>query len=104
MLKDIFTRQRELQKRLKNDITSQEFINEQILATVDELMEALRETPWKSWKKNQTLNEENFKEELIDVWHFLINLSLASGMDSIEVYKRFVGKNQINHKRQDEKY
>ena len=37
----------------------------------------MRETAWKNpakikygWKKNQELNEENFKEEIVDLWHF----------------------------------
>tara|TARA_Y100000310_G_C20247343_1_gene607442 strand:- start:18 stop:341 length:324 start_codon:yes stop_codon:yes gene_type:complete len=104
-LHEMFCKQIELQQRLKNKVIgNQKFITEMTLAAVDELMEALRETPWKSWKKQQVLNKENFKEELVDVWHFLINLTMASGMTSKELHARFMTKNKVNHKRQDEEY
>ena len=82
-----------------NNVDS-EYVREQTLALIDEIMEALRETAWKTWKKNQHLNHDNMKEELIDAWHFLINLSMAAGMDSAEVYDLFVKKSQVNRDRQ----
>lgn len=105
MLKEMFNKQMQLQKKLNNEVYhNQEFINSMTLACIDELMEALRETPWKPWKKQQQLNGEKFKAEIIDIWHFVINLSLASGMSSKEVYQRFCDKNKINFKRQDDNY
>lgn len=108
-LNEMFKKQVVLQERLnnfpfRNSKQRQEFINTQSLALIDEIMEAIRETPWKPWKKSAVYNEENFKEELIDCWHFLINLSLASGMSSKEVYKRYINKNRVNHERQDNNY
>jgi len=82
-----------------NDVDSK-FVQEQTLALIDELMEALRETPWKTWKKQQTLNHDKMKEEIIDAWHFLINLSMAAGMDSSEVYELFLKKSKVNRDRQ----
>ena len=103
-LEVMFQKQEQLQAKLKNNVRSQEFISSMTLACIDELMEALRETPWKPWKKRQAFNEEKFKEELIDAWHFIINLSLASGMTSNELYQRFMEKNKTNFKRQNEGY
>lgn len=115
-LDDIFDKQNILQTRLNNfpfkDLKhKQEFINITILAILDELSETLRETSWKNpnyiscgWKTTQMTNNEQFKEEIIDLWHFIINLTLASGMDPNEFYGRFINKNKVNHKRQDEKY
>jgi len=104
----LFKLQNNLQNRLGNfplkPLTTQEFITTQSIALIDEIMEALRETPWKPWKKHQIYNKENFKEELVDAWHFLINLSLASGMNANELYKRFERKNKKNHMRQDNEY
>jgi len=102
-LANMFQRQADLQDKLGVKF-DQEYISTMTLAAIDELMEALRETPWKPWKKKQKLNVDEFKEELIDVWHFLINLSIASGMDSYEVVARFTLKNNINKKRKDEGY
>jgi len=107
-LDKLFLMQNGLQRRLGNfpltDENKQKFINIQSMALIDEVMEALHETPWKPWKKNQEFNCENFKEELIDAWHFLINLTLASGMNSEELFERFINKNKENHKRQDNGY
>lgn len=112
----LFELQDNLQKKLGNfplkqqiDVTimhdtTNEYIRTQTLALIDELMEALRETPWKPWKKNQEYNEEQFQNELIDAWHFLINLTLASGMNSTTLFQKFISKNTKNHQRQDEGY
>ena len=102
----MFEKQIRLQERLGSGVLlgNQEFITTMSIALIDEVMEALRETPWKPWKKQQEFNQEAFKEELVDAWHFLINLSLASGMDAEELYTRFIKKNAINHQRQSEKY
>jgi len=108
-LKFLFKLQDELQTKVGNfplvdDVQRQKFINMHSLALVDEVFEALRETPFKDWKKNQSYNEDKFKEELVDAWHFLINLSLASGMSGEELFSRFVNKNKVNIERQDKGY
>lgn len=103
MIQIMFKKQLSLQKKMKVKF-NQEYINTMTLAAIDELMESLRETPWKPWKKNQTFNKEKYKEELIDVWHFLINLSIASGMNYKEVCERFLNKNKVNFNRQNEGY
>lgn len=105
-LDELFNKQIILQEKLgnKNIVANQEFINTMTLALVDELFEALRETPWKPWKKQQTFSQDNFKKELIDAWHFLINLSLASGMSAEDVFQRFTEKNKINVERKERGY
>lgn len=81
-----------------------ELIKNQILALFDEVSEALREVPWKPWKENQDFNVSKFRMELIDVFHFLINLFLLSGMNSQEVINLFKNKNKINVRRQKDGY
>lgn len=103
-LKEMFDKQIKFQKRLNSDIESQEFKTMMILSSIDELMEALRETPWKNWKKNQQYNQEKFKEELVDVLHFFINLCLSAGLTPEELTERFMNKNKENNKRQDDGY
>ena len=100
----LFKKQRLLQDTLKNNINIQEYRSIMILASIDELMEMLRETPWKPWKKQQTFNKERFKEEYIDLIHFVINLGLAAGLSSNELIKRYKIKNKINFKRQKNGY
>jgi len=105
-LKEVFELQRTLQERLGNDLSKFdiEFFKLNHLALENELHEALRETNWKPWKKNQVLNLENVKKELIDVLHFYINLCLISGMDDEELYNLFTSKNRENHDRQEKGY
>ena len=115
-LDNLFNLQEKFQKRLGNlPFESlhdrQYFINLMTLACTDELLEALRNTSWKNpdviaygWKRTQQYQEKEFKEELIDVWHFLINLSLAADLTSQELYDSFIIKNKENNKRQDEQY
>jgi hypothetical protein len=107
-LEDIFLRQVGFQYKTGNfplvtPDERQKFISEQILALIVEAGEAIQETQWKSWKKMQVFNKEKFKEEIIDCWHFLINISLTV-MTADEFYDLFVNKNEINIERQKNKY
>jgi len=86
------------------DLINIELIKNQILALYDEIGEALNEVPWKPWKINQEFNVSKFRMELIDVFHFLINLFLLSGIQAQDVFKLFVSKNKINVRRQRNGY
>jgi len=103
-LKEMMAMQSHLEELIGNDMHSQAFKNEMALALSCEIHEALGETPWKPWKKNQEYNHEKFKEELVDCWAFLINLTLSSDMGHSELYERFRKKYLINIKRQQEGY
>ena len=69
-------------------------------ALVHEAIELQRETNWKWWKKESTVNHEKIQEEIIDIWHFLIQLSIESGLDSKKVMEKYMEKNEENLKRQ----
>jgi len=105
-LKEMFTKQAEFQTRLGNsaNLYSTPFIKDMILALTCEAMEALQEVPWKEWKKNQKFDTDKFKAEIIDIWHFLINLSMAAGLDEKSLYDEFMKKNRKNFQRQKEGY
>jgi len=105
-LKEMFQRQAKFQSDLGHTdiLYNVPFIKDMILCANCELMECLQETPWKQWKLNQNFDKEKFREELIDVWHFLINLSIAAGFDEDSLYNEFMDKNNLNLKRQQEKY
>lgn len=84
-----------------------DYIRTMVLALEDELHEALREAPWKPWsaRKGWTLEENNrFKDELVDAWHFMMNLMLVSGMTADELFTLYMKKNSENHRRQDDGY
>lgn len=105
-LNEIFELQEKLQERLGINIKSFDLELYKInhLALENELHEALRETPWKPWKKQQTLNNDNLKKELIDALHFFVNLCLLAGMTADDVFNEYTNKNKENHKRQEEDY
>lgn len=116
MLEQLFDKQIALQTKLNNfplkdEIARQEFININLLACLDELSEAMRETAWKNpkyikggWKTKQEYNQKLFQEEIVDLWHFVINLTLSSGMNAVDLYNGFIDKNKINHQRQKDGY
>lgn len=69
-------------------------------ALVHEAIELQRETNWKWWKKENTVNYEKIQEEIIDIWHFLIQISIESGLDSKKIMEKYMEKNEENLKRQ----
>ena len=114
----IFKHQKALQKKLgiydkinQDPKMRQQYINQMILALHEEATEIMRETAYKNpeympfgWKKGQKFNEENFKDEIIDIIHFVMNLCIISGMTSEEIFERYIGKNKENHVRQENGY
>jgi len=95
-LKEMFFMQAALHiKSPDKELKLQAYINQMGLALIMEVGEALNETRWKSWKNNQDFNQDNFKNELIDCWKFLLNLTMASGMKPEELYNRFKIKHDI---------
>ena len=117
-LDEIYNHQKQLQESLgiykkinNSDSMKQQYINQNILALHEEAVEIMRETAYKNpefvpfgWKKGQQFNNENFKEEIVDLLHFIMNLVIISGMDADEFYNRYLGKNKENHQRQKDGY
>jgi NTP pyrophosphatase (non-canonical NTP hydrolase) len=110
-LTEIFARQLRLQQVIHHydiDVQTDEqrihSIKENVLACTDELHEALHEVGWKQWATSRHINEDALKGEIIDAFHFILNLALHAGMDSEEFFRRFIEKNQRNFERQAEGY
>jgi dimeric dUTPase (all-alpha-NTP-PPase superfamily) len=73
-------------------------------ALVHEAIELQRETNWKWWKKENAMNRDKIQEEIIDVWHFLIQLSIEAELDSKKLVEKYLQKNEENLKRQVKGY
>ena len=71
-----------------------------ILALEDELHEALGETGWKPWASSRHFNRDAFVSELVDAWHFLMNLFLIAGVDAEELTRAYNHKRDLNDARQ----
>lgn len=109
-LNSILLLQQMFQMRLGSIFDTQFIMNHALYAEA-ELQEMLRELEgFKAWKIYDWTDEEreehlaNAKEEWIDVLHFLLNIAIALGMSSDEIFELYVKKNLVNHQRQDNGY
>lgn len=86
------------------------FLTWNSFALTDELHEAMAEVGWKPWATNKYVHREQFVKEMVDAWHFFMNLLLAvsPGMTPLEITDDFVdkymAKNAVNAKRQEDGY
>jgi dimeric dUTPase (all-alpha-NTP-PPase superfamily) len=73
-------------------------------AIIHEAIELQRLTSWKWWKKPTPFDSEAAKEELIDIWHFVIQTSIELGMTPSDVVNEYRKKNKLNRDRQASGY
>lgn len=81
-----------------------QFIKDMVLAASDELHEFLGEIGWKPWATSRHINTEDAKGELVDLWHFFMNLMLAIGMTPLDLFEGYMEKRGRNIKRQADGY
>ena len=81
-----------------------EWIRWNMLALSDELHEALAEVGWKPWAKSKHINRDAYVSELVDAFHFLMNLMLVVDCEAEEFLDKYFEKRGINEKRQAEGY
>ena len=73
-------------------------------AIMHEAVELQRLTNWKWWKTPTEFNEEEAREELIDIWHFVVQASLELNLTPDDILKEYEKKNEINRQRQKDGY
>lgn len=81
-----------------------EHVRTHVLAATDELHEILRETSWKPWSKKRFFNRQQYKEEMVDLFHFIMNLMLIGGITPEELLEGYAEKHEINIQRQKDGY
>ena len=69
-------------------------------AITHEAVELQRLTNWKWWKKPTTFDKGSAREELIDIWHFVVQASIELGMTPTEIVQEYKKKNEMNKQRQ----
>jgi len=121
MLKELFEKQAELNKRTGFDAkalrenfdpqTAGIWLNNYIAAMSNELEELRDCTFWKHWckeakdgKKFLLNDHQNAKVEVIDMLFFWISLAQCLGMDADDVMRIYNQKLDVNHSRQDNDY
>ena len=73
-------------------------------AIMHEAVELQRTTNWKWWKTPTAFNEAEAKEELIDIWHFVIQASIELNLSPEDILKEYQRKNEINRQREKSGY
>lgn len=91
-----------------------DYVRTMAYALTDEVHEATNEVAWKPWATADFMRRGAYLKELVDAWHFFMNLLLvAIGPDSLwetpeQLAKAFVTayeeKHLLNAKRQEEGY
>ena len=61
-------------------------------------------TNWKWWKTPTPFNESEAREELIDIWHFVVQASLELNLTPDDILEEYKKKNEINRERQRNGY
>ena len=103
ILKKIFQMQQDYTSLLKLDrypVSLDEKISVLCTAIIHETIELQRLTSWKWWKNPVPLNQELAKEELIDIWHFVVQASMELELTPEDILKEYERKNQINRQRE----
>jgi dimeric dUTPase (all-alpha-NTP-PPase superfamily) len=106
-LEAIFKLQKNLEKMMNLDRypkDAQGKISALCTAIIHEAVELQRMTSWKWWKKPLPFDEDAAREELIDIWHFVVQASLELNMSPNDILKEYQKKNQINRQRQIDGY
>ncbi len=68
-------------------------------AIIHEAVELQDLTSWKWWKIFKAFDEKKAKEELIDIWHFVIQASIELKLDPKDILNEYKRKNIINRER-----
>ena len=70
------------------------------IAMESEIDEIRREVNWKWWKNPKEIDKAALQGEVIDMWHFLLSLSRAVGLEPADIHRLYIEKNAENHDRQ----
>lgn len=79
-------------------------IRENVLSLFSEINEAMDETGWKPWASSNHINPDAYKAEMVDAWHFFMNLMLLGGMTAADLYNGYMIKREKNLQRQRDGY
>ncbi|HYY50103.1 MAG TPA: dUTPase [Nitrososphaeraceae archaeon] len=118
ILEYLFRKQNELHQTLTNyaqsngsqyskkflSLSKEERLSALCTAIIHEAVELQRLTNWKWWKKTVEFDKNHAKEELIDIWHFVVDASIELEMTPHDILTAYIAKNQINRDRQKNGY
>ncbi len=76
------------------------WIQNMCIAIITEACELNDTCNWKWWKNKKDIDWNNVKEEIIDLWHFLLSLSIKVGLTPNDIINQYIIKNIENYNRQ----
>lgn len=106
-LESIFSMQKELASMMdlsRYPASAEGRLSALSTAIIHEAVELQRLTGWKWWKKPAPFDKEAAKEELIDIWHFVVQASIELGMTPADILEEYKKKNKVNRDRQASAY
>ena len=106
-LDSIFTMQKGLEDMMNLDRYPKDTegkVSALCTAIMHEAVELQRTTNWKWWKTPTAFDEGEAREELIDIWHFVVQASLELDLAPDDILKEYERKNEINRQRQKDGY
>ena len=106
-LESLFSLQKGLSEMMNLDRypkDTEDKISSLCTAIIHEATELQRTTNWKWWKKPTPFNVADAKEELIDIWHFVVQASLELNLTPDDILEEYKRKNEINRNRQKNGY
>lgn len=83
------------------NFTDEEWVQKKCLAMISEISELLCEVNFKWWKNPKELDYKAIKEEMVDILHFLVGMSVNVGMTAQEMFDIYYAKNKENFDRQN---
>ena len=124
ILKTIFAKQHELNKRILKERHQMEYddlcdhskqspeLEKQRVdwllnynrAQIHESIELEDSLPWKWWKDGSEIDWQNIGIELIDELHFWVSKCQIAGLDVEKLQDLYIQKNKLNQLRQDKGY
>jgi len=107
ILEAIFSMQKELTSMMdlsRYPTSAESRVSALSTAIIHEAVELQRLTSWKWWKKPTAFETDAAREELIDIWHFLVQASIELGMSPNDILDQYTKKNKVNRERQDSGY
>lgn len=82
---------------------SAQWMRNYLEALLHEGFELKEELPWKWWSKS-AVPLDKARVEIVDMWHFLISITLAAGMTPNDLIREYRNKYAINVERQKQDY
>ena len=101
----------QLQKDLASFVSSERYpqtkedrVSALCTAITHEAIELQRLTNWKWWKNKVDFDEDQAREELIDIWHFVVQTAIELDISPKSILDEYLKKNRINRQRHQEGY